>query len=124
MFNREEEEDIEDAEFVDLPPEAYGPAPSSVPPQQAQSQAQPVPYPNLDIISGLDTPEYRLMRYERRARAVTIFIRLPLLTLVALNDDTPSLLRLGAGLMALWEAGQLARNFGEVQAVATEWQQA
>jgi len=64
-----------------------------------------------------------LAMYEKRARAVTLFVKVPFLSYLALNPKLPPLVRLGAGLLALWEAAQIARGQAEIEQTVTEWAQ-
>jgi hypothetical protein len=64
-----------------------------------------------------------LAMYEKRARAVTLFIKVPFLSYLALNSKLPPMVRLGAGLLALWEATQIARGQTEIEQTVTEWAQ-
>ncbi len=64
-----------------------------------------------------------LAKWQGRARAMTIFIKIPLLTFIALHDKTPALVRLGAGLLAIWEAVELAQSneLAGAQGAAQQW---
>jgi hypothetical protein len=64
-----------------------------------------------------------LAMYEKRARAVTLFVKVPFLSYLALNAKLPPLVRLGAGLLAFWEATQIARGQAEIEQTVTEWAQ-
>lgn len=59
---------------------------------------------------------------EQRARAVTLFVRVPLLTLVALDSKVHGLIRLTAGALALWDVLQISQQSAELeQLVPQEW---
>lgn len=74
---------------------------------------------NTDVSAN---PSLELARYEKRARTVAIFVRLPVLAYIAFDDRTPGLIRAGAGLLAIWEAIELARGGARAsQDTVTEW---
>ncbi len=123
-FDDYDDGDVEDAEFVEY---AQQPAP-----QQVYAPPQTVSQPDFKVrdvvrLDPVPQDQYfdptQLAIYDKRARAVTLFIKVPLLAFVAFNDKTPGLIRLGAGLLALWEASQLARSAGEVEQTVTQWAQ-
>lgn len=99
----------EDADFVEA-----GSARSVGSPQApVQEQVQPVSRIQRDsqiTDSSLSDTEARLATYERRGRALVLFVEIPVLSFIALNDKTPGLLRAGAGLLAAWKALELARG--------------
>lgn len=45
-----------------------------------------------------------------RVRSVVLFVEIPLLALIAIHPQVPGLLRLGAGLLAAWDAVQMTRE--------------
>ncbi len=53
-----------------------------------------------------------LEQYEARARALALFVKVPLLAYVALHKDMPVLVRLGAAAMAFLEASEIAKQSG------------
>ncbi len=116
MFHLDDIEESEDAEYIDVQAE---------PQQQAQSQPQPQPYLAPQPLPELminDTQAVQLARYQRRGRAISMFVEIPVLTLVAFNDDVPGLVRTGAGLLAVWKAIELARGGGQMmQETAQDW---
>ncbi len=109
--------DAVDAEFVEVPRQQV------IQPQTVNLHVPSASARNvIDMSLDLGGPSPELALYEKRGRAVALFIRLPLLAFVALNDRTPGLIRIGAGLLAVWEATQLARGGAdELDSVATEW---
>jgi len=103
-----------DAEYTEVPP---APAPPVVKLKQDYRSRDVVDL-RTDVSANASL---ELALYEKRARAVTLFLKVPLLTFVALHDKTPALIRLGAGLLALWEASQIYRGAGELEATTREW---
>ncbi len=106
-----------DAEFVEVQ------QPEPAPVQQLKQD-----YRDRDVVdlrtdvSG--NPSLELALYQRRGRAISMFVEIPLLTLVAMHEKTPGLVRLGAALLACWKAVELARGGAqEIQTVAEEWGQ-
>lgn len=128
MFPFEENEDIEDAEYVEVPQDGQ-------PMAAAQSVYQVVPevnqvrpnYPANGVVNlnpvDLQTnmPAGQIELYEKRARAISIFVRIPFFAFVALHDRTPPLVRMGAAALGIWEALQLARNVAQVEQTVTDW---
>jgi len=114
---------IVDAEFVEL----GSSRPVGSPQAPTQGQVQPVQRnPMSDVIDlSVDTsanPSIALALYEKRARAVSMFVEIPLLAFITFSDKTPGLIRLGAGILAIWKSVELARGGAiEAQATATEW---
>lgn len=111
-----------DAEFTEVAP---APAPAATEPPPVTRLK--VDYRERDIVNmstPSGNPSIELQLYEKRARAVALFVELPLLAVVALSDKTPPLIRLGAGLLAIWKSVELARGGAqEVQSTVTEWAQ-
>jgi hypothetical protein len=67
---------------------------------------------------GLAAPAAdQLAMYETRARAVSLFIKVPFFAYLALNPKLPGMIRLGAGLLAAWEAMQIARQSADIEAM-------
>ena len=116
-----------DAEYV-VPPEQQLPEVPYNPQVAPQPVQRLVPDPTRDVVD-LRTdvsanPSLELALYERRGRAIAIFVELPILALVAVNDKTPGLIRLGAAMLAAWKAVELARGGAqEVETVVQEWRQ-
>ncbi len=105
------DEDEEDAEFVEVPAEQPSVAQRTQQAQQSPQQAGMQAIPQLHITdSSLDPAQAQLALYERRGRAIALFVEVPLLTLVAFHDRVPGAIRVGAGLLAAWKAVQLARG--------------
>ena len=68
--------------------------------------------PNRDVIQiQMPTPS-ELAVIEQRARAVSIYLKIPFLAFVAFSGRVPPLLRLGAALFGVLEVTQLAREHG------------
>ncbi len=111
------EQPIVDAEFVEVTPDS-GPAPV----QQLHTDMRDRNI--VDLRLGADAGPIQMELYARRARAVSLFVELPLLTIVALHDKSPGLIRLGAAILAAWKAVELARGGAiEVQATGEDWVQ-
>ncbi len=105
------DEDEEDAEFVEVPAEQPSVAQPTPTAWQAPQQAGQQAIPQLRITdSSLDPAQAQLALYERRGRAIALFVEVPLLTLVAFHGQVPGAIRAGAGLLAVWKAVQLARG--------------
>jgi hypothetical protein len=113
-----EEDEIEDAEYTELPSQMQPEPQLDYAVSQPDFSARDVVRLNVDTGAN---PSLEPALYERRARAVTLFVKVPLLTFVALSEKTPTLIRLGAGLLALWEASQIYRGAGEIEATTREW---
>lgn len=69
-----------------------------------------------DVVSGRvqiapPTPS-ELAMIEQRARALSAYVKLPFFALVAMNGRVPAVFRLGAVLLGVLEATQLARDAG------------
>lgn len=115
----------EDAEFEEGP-QVFEPEPAPAPAAAAPTVTRLTQdYRNRDIVD-LRTdvsanPSLELAQYEKRARAVSLFLKVPFLAYLSLNDRLPAPVRLGAGLLALWEASQLYRGQAEVEETVTEW---
>lgn len=58
-----------------------------------------------------------LAKYEQRTRAIALFLKVPLLTVIALHPRVPGMLRLGAGMIAVWEAWQIASQEKDIEAM-------
>lgn len=124
MFDFDGDEE-EEAEFYPAGVQEE-PVPESAPAAPTVSQVKPS-YQARDIVDlrvdASANPSPQLALYERRARAVTLFVKIPLFGYLTLNDKLPPLVRLGAGLLAIWEATQLARGQAEVEETVTQWVQ-
>lgn len=57
---------------------------------------------------------------EQRGRAIALFVRVPVLTYVALNSRVPMAVRILAGALAAWDAFQLAQQSQEIEALLPE----
>lgn len=86
------------------------------------SVSRPPPNPNVvnlqsaydplngsQMVDGYADP-YQLALVEKRARALSIFVRLPFFFAIALNGRVPALFRLAAVGLGVLEATQLARD--------------
>jgi len=51
---------------------------------------------------------------EQRARALVLFVKVPLLAYLALNNRLPPLARFAVGGLAVWEAIQIAQSTREI----------
>jgi len=112
-----------DAEFEELPaepPRAYYPEPQPVQQQVQQPDfaVRDVVRMNLDVSAN---PSLELALYEKRARAVTLFVKVPFLAYLSLNDRLPAPVRLGAALLAVWEASQIVRTAPALEETMQEW---
>ena len=86
------------------------------------SQGTPIADPVVPWVDHSHDPPAGILLYEKRARAISLFVELPLLTLVAMHDKTPGLIRLGAAILALWKSVELARGGAEdIRNTAREW---
>ncbi len=106
------DEDEEDAEYVEVPAERPVVDQGTQAAQAAQQQArEQMSMPSVKIDYGISDPaQAQLATYERRGRAIALFVEVPLLTAVAFHDKVPGLIRAGAGVLAIWKAVQLARG--------------
>lgn len=100
---------ISDAEVVDG---------TSPPPPVAKHVANP----NVINISqayqnqGLAQPAAdQLAMAETRARAIGLFVQIPVLTIIALHPKVPGVLRLVAGGLAAWNAYQIATQEKQIE---------
>jgi len=58
-----------------------------------------------------------LVMLEQKARAVSLFVKIPLLAYISLNGDLPGLVRLSAALVGALEVRQLYQAQGAIQAM-------
>ncbi len=83
----------------------------------APSVSSPPPQPNLinlmteqSLYNQAQVDPNQLALVEKRARAISVFVRLPFFAAVALNGRVPALFRLVAVGLGALEAVQLARE--------------
>ena len=124
MFDFDDEEDAEfypAAEEPTLEP-AVEPTPMESPTVQRLTQDPNRNVVRLDVDVSAN-PSLKLALYEKRARAVSLFAKVPFFAYLALHEKLPPAVRLGAGLLALWEASQLYRDAARVEETVMEWAQ-
>lgn len=118
------QDEVVDAEYVEVPPsspQGYPQGVVNVGPQDSWIPVQePVYVPSGTSPLSTAAPATQDV-IERRARVVSMFIKIPFLAYVGLNDKAPPLVRAGCAALALWELIQLARDANEVQQTVTDW---
>lgn len=100
-------EEIVDAEVVGSP------TVSKMPPRPGVTQL----IQDQSVGGAISLDPNALAMYEQRARAISLFVKVPVLTLIALHPKVPAMLRLGAGLIAAWEAWQIASQEKDIEAM-------
>ncbi len=91
-------------------------------PTQPQTVSSPPPRAGVVNISqayqhqGMSQPAAdQLALAETRARAVGLFVQIPILSIIALHPKVPGALRFGAGVLAVWNAWQIASQEKEIE---------
>jgi hypothetical protein len=87
-------------------------APTSMPEQQPTAPPQITQAQMDDLQQQQD-----LVVLEQKARAVSLFVKIPLLAYISLNSDLPGLVRLSAALVGALEIRQLYQAQGAIQAM-------
>ena len=107
---------VSEPQSVSSPPRRSGVVYLHSPPIEPQFQASsldqtgadyPIQQDPFDQVAALST--------DKRARAISLFVKVPLFVYVALSPKMPALVRLGAGALAVWEAMQIASQQKEIE---------
>lgn len=110
-------EEIVDAEFEEIPGSAR-PAAQPAVRQLRRDEAGEWFDPSLvPVQQPLD-----LAQLERRARALSMFVKMPLLAYVALNKDLPAIVRFAALGLAALEVRDIAKQAGQVELMLPDFE--
>ena len=78
--------------------------------------------PTLTVQVPLTPEGFAVADAEQKARAMTLFIRVPFFAFIALNGKLPPLVRIGAALLGIYDVRQLTRSEQEITQVAQDAQ--
>ncbi len=100
-----------DAEFIDVPTQ------QAVPQTVQQLKTDDWNTRGVIDLSNHQQVGLPLAAYEERARAISLFVKVPVLAYVALSDRMPMLVRLGAAALAALEVREIARQSEQIEAM-------
>lgn len=111
-------EEIVDAEFEEVPGAARPPAQPVVRQLRQDDAGQ---WYDPALVAPQAAP-LDLAQLEQRARALSLFVKVPLLAYVALNRDMPVLVRFAAMGLAALEIRDVAKAAGQVELMLPDFE--